>query len=70
VSLVNIIAGREVVTELLAHNYTFERTKSELDKIIVDGEVRHGMLQAYDEIIDVLGEAGADARCAEKIYKR
>ena len=69
VSLVNIIAQREVVTELLAHNYTLERTKAELDKIIVDGEVRQGMLQAYDEIIDVLGEAGADARCAEKIYK-
>lgn len=69
VSLVNIIAQREVVTELLAHNYTFERTKAELDKIIVDGEVRQGMLQAYDEIIDVLGMAGADARCAEKIYK-
>lgn len=69
VSLVNIIAQREVVTELLAHNYTREHTKAELDKIIVDGEVRQGMLQAYDEIIDVLGEAGADARCAEKIYK-
>ena len=69
VSLVNIIAQREVVTELLAHNYTLERTKAELDKIIVDGEVRQEMLQAYDEIIDVLGEAGADVRCAEKIYK-
>ena len=69
VSLVNIIAQREVVTELLAHNYTLERTKAELDKIIVDGDVRHGMLRAYDEIIDVLGEAGADDRCAEKIYK-
>ena len=69
VSLVNIIAGREVVTELLAHNYTLERTKAELDKIIVDGEVRQGMLRAYDEIIDVLGEAGADVRCAERIYK-
>ena len=69
VSLVNIIAQREVVTELLAHNYTFERTKAELDKIIVDGEVRQRMLQAYDEIIDVLGMAGADARCAEKIFK-
>jgi hypothetical protein len=28
------------------------------------------MLQAYDEIIDVLGEAGADARCAEKILQQ
>ncbi len=69
VSLVNIIAQREVVTELLAHNYTLESAKAELDKIIVDGGVRSGMLRAYYEIIDVLGEAGADVRCAEKIYK-
>lgn len=67
VSLVNIIAQREVVTELLAHNYTLERTKAELDKIMAEGEVREGMLRAYDEIIDVLGDAGADARCAAKI---
>ena len=67
VSLVNIIAQREVVTELLAHNYTLESTKTELDKIVVDGERREEMVRAYDEIIGVLGEAGADVRCAERI---
>ena len=67
VSLVNIIAQREVVTELLAHNYTLESTKTELDKIVVDGERREEMARAYDEIIGMLGEAGADVRCAEKI---
>ena len=69
VSLVNIIAQREVVVELLAHNYTLERTKEELDRIVVDGERRREMLRAYDEIIGVLGEAGADARCAGKMIK-
>ena len=69
VSLVNIIAQREVVTELLAHNYTLESAKTELDKIVVDGERREEMVRAYDEIIGVLGEAGADVRCAEKICK-
>ena len=69
VSLVNIIAQREVVTELLAHNFTLESTKIELGKIVVDGERREEMVRAYDEIIGVLGEAGADVRCAEKICK-
>ena len=69
VSLVNIIAQREVVTELLAHNFTLESTKTELDKIVVDGERREEMVRAYDEIIGVLGEAGADVRCAERICK-
>ena len=67
VSLVNIIAQREVVTELLAHNFTLESTKTELDKIVVDGERRKEVLRAYDEIVGVLGEAGADVRCAERI---
>ena len=69
VSLVNIIAQREVVTELLAHNFTLESAKIELGKIVVDGERREEMVRAYDEIIGVLGEAGADVRCAEKICK-
>ena len=69
VSLVNIIAQREVVTELLAHNFTLESTKTELDKIVVDGERRKEVLRAYEEIIGVLGEAGADVRCAERICK-
>ena len=69
VSLVNIIAQREVVTELLAHNFTLESTKIELGKIVVDGERREEMVRAYDEIIGVLGEAGADVRCAERICK-
>ena len=69
VSLVNIIAQREVVTELLAHNFTLESTKTELDKIVVDGERREEMARAYDEIIGMLGEAGADVRCAENICK-
>ncbi|MBR5825224.1 MAG: lipid-A-disaccharide synthase [Paludibacteraceae bacterium] len=67
VSLVNIIAQREAVTELLAHNFTLESTKTELDKIVVDGERREEMVRAYDEIIGMLGEAGADVRCAERI---
>ena len=69
VSLVNIIAQREVVVELLAHNYTLESTKEELDRIVVDGVRRREMLRAYDEIIGVLGEAGANTRCAGKIIK-
>ena len=69
VSLVNIIAQREVVTELLAHNYTLSRTDVELRTILADGNRRQQILQSYDQIIRTLGPAGADARCAEKIYK-
>lgn len=67
VSLVNIIAGREVVTELLAHNYTLNRTDAELHSILTDTDCRQRILQSYNQIIHTLGPAGADMRCAEKI---
>ena len=70
VSLVNIIAQREVVTELLAHNYTLNRTDAELRTILADGNRRQQILQSYDQIICTLGPAGADARCAEKILQQ
>lgn len=69
VSLVNIIAQREVVSELLAHNYTLERTDAELRDILVDGDRRQQILHFYDEIIRTLGPSGAAERCAEKIAK-
>ena len=70
VSLVNIIVQREVVTELLAHNYTLNRTDAELRTILADGNRRQQILQSYDQIICTLGPAGADARCAEKILQQ
>ena len=69
VSLVNIIARHEVVTELIAHNYTLDRTDVELRKILVDGDCRRRILQSYNDIISILGPIGADARCAKYIIE-
>ena len=69
VSLVNIIAQREVVTELLAHNFTLKTTASELDSILNNSHLRQSIIQSYDQIIQTLGFPGADARCAEKIIQ-
>ena len=69
VSLVNIIAQREVVTELLAHNFTLKTTASELDSIFNNPHCRQSIIQSYDQIIQTLGFPGADARCAEKIIQ-
>ena len=68
VSLVNIIAQREVVTELLAHNFTLKNTASELSYLLNDPSRREAMLQFYNQIIQTLGPSGADARCAEKMF--
>ena len=67
VSLVNLVAGREVVRELVAADMTIENVKSELGKILIDGEERTAMLKEYDRMLEILGEAGASERAAGKI---
>ena len=67
VSLVNLVAGREVVRELVAADMTIENVKSELVKILIDGEGRTTMLKEYDRMLEILGEAGASERAAGKI---
>lgn len=69
VSLVNIIAQSNVVTELIAHDYTLNRTDTELRAILADGNRRKQIIQSYNQIIHILGPVGADVRCARSIFE-
>ncbi len=44
-AMVNLIAGEEVVPELVQHDFTAENIVRELNKIIPDGEPRTRMIQ-------------------------
>ncbi len=65
-SLVNIVAEKEVVKELLQKNIT-ENMKIELNKIMPAKEGRKKMLKEYEEMRRKLGKAGAAKRTAEII---
>lgn len=67
ISLVNLIAGREVVKELVADTMTVERIRAELQRILYDKEYRGQMLAGYEYMASRLGEAGAPGRAARKI---
>lgn len=67
ISLVNLIANREVVTELVADGMTVSNIKKELAKIISGGSGRSRMLSEYDRLIGILGEPGASERAAAQI---
>ena len=67
ISLVNLIAGREVVQELFGAKFTFDHVYSELKRILLDDAYRNQMLAGYDEIIKKLGQAGASQRTAKLI---
>lgn len=69
ISLVNLIAGKEVVKELVADTMTVENMRSELGVLLGDKPERQRMLQEYERIIGILGEAGASRRAASRMVE-
>ena len=67
ISLVNLVAEREVVKELIAHLFTVTNIEHELDKLLNDAKYRQDMVDAYAEIRRELGETGTAVRAASKI---
>jgi len=70
ISLVNIVAEKQVVKELLAHLFTVENIVAELNKILNDTNYRTNMLTNYALMKKVLGEPGAARHAAEKIHEQ
>ena len=66
ISLVNLIADREVVTELLGRTFTVDRIRHELDKIL-EGPTREAMLEGYEEVGRRLGDKNAPDNAANYI---
>lgn len=67
ISLVNLVAGQEVVKELISYQYTYDILSEELKKIIEDSPNRIAMKQAYTDIHRLLGEPGTAQRAASLI---
>lgn len=68
ISLVNLIAGREVVQELFGARFSQQQIHDELHRIVHNDKYRNSMLEGYDEVIRLLGKPGASKRTAELIY--
>jgi lipid-A-disaccharide synthase len=69
ISLVNLIAGREIVRELFGAKFTRERIHAELEQLLYDVAARDRMLKGYDEVIRALGQPGASQRTATLIVE-
>ncbi|MDR1402519.1 MAG: lipid-A-disaccharide synthase [Tannerellaceae bacterium] len=68
ISLVNLIAGKEVVQELFADRFSYATIYAELKRILSDASYKKQMLDGYDEVIRILGKPGASLRIAQLIY--
>ena len=69
VSLVNLIADREVVTELVADTFSVANIRSELSKIL-QGPAREKMLEGYAEVRRRLGDRKAPEQAARLIFEK
>lgn len=69
ISLVNIIGGKEIVTELLMHKLNFHNLTKELNSILPNGNNRERNLKGYEEVIELLGGYGASDRFGADIVK-
>lgn len=70
ISLVNLIAGREVVPELVAHQMTVENCRRHLASILPEGAAREKQIAGYEEVAARLGEPGAPLHAAKLIVKK
>lgn len=69
ISLVNLVADREVVRELVADSFSVENIRRELQKILA-GPDREAMLQGYADVRQRLGSQKAPATAARIIHSK
>jgi lipid-A-disaccharide synthase len=64
IGLVNIVAGRSVVTELIQQDATPERMSAEASRLLADGQAAGDMREELRRVRDTLGSPGASRRAA------
>lgn len=69
ISLVNLIADREVVPELFADRFGVDNIRCHLTDILPGGEARQAMLEGYEDVHRRLGNDNAPANTAAIIHK-
>lgn len=69
ISLVNLIAGKAVVRELIQHECTAD-TMTQALRNLLDASYASAMKEEYQRLRDKLGQAGAASRTAALIMKR
>lgn len=68
ISLVNLIAAREIVQELMADRFSVENIKMELEKLLPGHPARQEMIVAYEEVRGKLGQAVAPDNAAKIMF--
>jgi lipid-A-disaccharide synthase len=66
-AMVNLIAGRVVVPELIQNDFTPARVTEETLRILDDGTARTEMIKSLEEVRERLGKGGATRHAADEV---
>ena len=66
-AMVNLIAGRRIVPELIQSDFTPARVAAEVLPLLADTAARREMVTGLGEVREKLGSAGASGRAAEAV---
>ncbi len=69
IGLVNLVAGRSVVPELIQEDASAERLSEEAQRLLNDQSAYNGMKVALHQVRQLLGEPGASHRAAQVVLK-
>lgn len=69
VSLVNLIAGEEVVKELVAEKFSADNIHAELVRLLDDEDYRARMCDGYDRVWSLIGDSRPSERAAREIVE-
>ncbi|MDB5272530.1 MAG: lpxB [Chitinophagaceae bacterium] len=69
ISLVNLIAGKEVVREMIQSDFEPKALKIELNKLVTEGDYRTTILKEYDSLAQKIGEKGVSDHTASLMIK-
>lgn len=67
IGLVNIVAGRSIVPELIQQEATAERMSAEVSRLLNDGQLADRMRADLRKVRETLGSPGASRRAAEVV---
>jgi lipid-A-disaccharide synthase len=69
IALVNIVAGRRIVRELIQSLCTLQNLGEETQRLLFDEAYRRTMVEALGDVKDSLGEGGASDRLADWVLE-
>lgn len=68
ISLVNLIADKWLVKELVIEDFTVKKVREEIDRLLTQ-EYHDEVMKGYDELIELLGHGSASDKAAETIVR-